>query len=253
MSGLFRIAKNIYKKLPLSLQYQIQKMNKADNYHFSKSYSQCGEDMVIKFILRAMSLNEKWTWIDIGAHHPTWINNTAYFYEQGYHGINIEPNPKLIQGFYDKRKKDLNLNIAIADKTGVMDFYIMDSPTLSTLSAEEAYENEKLGHKIIGVVPIKTMPITVVLERYCGNVFPYFLSLDAEGYDLKILKSFDWRTAYPKIICVENIPYFPKLKNYFESMQKNDLSIYLETKNYSIIAFTLINTIFVHNEYIEKG
>jgi FkbM family methyltransferase len=253
MGGLYKISKKIYEKLPFSLQCQIQKIYKKSDSHFSNSYSQCGEDMVIKFILRAMPLNEKWTWIDIGAHHPTWINNTAYFYEQGYHGINIEPDPKLIQEFYYKRKKDLNLNIAIADKTDVMDFYIMDSPTLNTLSAEEAHENEKLGHKIIEVVPIKTMPITTVIEKYCGNNFPDFLSLDAEGYDLKILKSIDWKRSCPKIICVENIPYSLKLKNYFESMQKNNLSRYLETKNYSIIAFTLINTIFVHNEYIEKG
>ena len=230
----------------------VKKLLKIDDSHFSKSYSQCGEDMVIKFILKAMSLNEKWTWIDIGAHHPTWINNTAYFYEQGYHGINIEPDPKLIQGFYDKRKKDLNLNMAIADKIGVMDFYLMDSPTLNTLSAEEAHKNEKLGHNIIEVIPINTMPITVVLEKYCGNIFPDFLSLDAEGYDLTILNSIDWNKSHPKIICVENIPYFPKLKNCFESMQKNDLSKYLQTKNYSIIAFTLINTIYVHNEYVEK-
>ena len=78
------------------------------------------------------------------------------------------------------------------------------------------------------------------------------MSLDAEGYDLNILKSIDWERTYPKIICVENLPYFPKLRNYFESMQKNDLSMYLKSKNYSIIAFTLINTIFVHNEYVEK-
>jgi len=256
MGSFYRFAKNIYKNLPFSLQYKIRKIIKPESSNFSKSYSQCGEDMVINFILRAVPLNPKnakWTWIDIGAHHPTWLNNTAYFYEQGYQGINIEPDPRLIQDFYYKRKKDLNLNIAIADNTGVMDFYIMDAPTLNTLSAEEAHENEKLGHKIIEIVPINTMPIAAILEKYCENVFPDFLSLDAEGYDLKILKSIDWKTTYPKIICVENIPYFPKFKNYFQSMQKNDLTTYLESRNYSIIAFTLINTIFVHNEYIEKG
>jgi FkbM family methyltransferase len=255
MSALFTIGKNIYIKLPVSLKYQIRKIYEMgmDKSSYSKSYSQCGEDMVVKSILNPQPVNKKLMWIDIGAHHPTRLNNTAFFYEQGCHGINVEADPKLIQNFYYKRKRDVNLNIAVADKSGEMDFYLMDAPTLNTLSAVEAHKNEKLGHKITGIIPIKTMTITDVLGKYCENIFPDFLSLDAEGYDLTILRSIDWEKAHPKIICVENIPYLPKLKNFFESMQINELSRYLETKNYSIIAFTLINTIFVHNDYIEKG
>lgn len=253
MGELYIAAKKIYKKLPLSLQYQISKVYKGSGPYYSKSYSQCGEDMVIKSILAPPSKNKKWLWIDIGANHPSRLSNTAFFYGQGRHGINIEADPKLIREFYDKRKKDINLNAAIADKPGEMDFYLMDSPGLNTLSAKDARENEKLGHKIIGIVPIKTMTVAEVLEKYCDGVFPDFLSLDAEGYDLTILKSICWEKTYPKIICVENIPYLPKLKNYFWSMQKSEISAYLETKNYSIIAFTLINAVFVHNTYIEKG
>jgi len=42
-------------------------------------------------------------------------------------------------------------------------------------------------------------------------------------------------------------------KNYFTSMQTNEISEYLYTKGYSIMAFTTINAIFVRNDYIEKG
>ncbi|MCL2722148.1 MAG: FkbM family methyltransferase [Treponema sp.] len=257
MGVLYSMWKKIFPRLPLSLQFKIRNIirNIRDNKknYYSKSYSQCGEDMVIRHILKLQPKNKKWAWIDIGAHHPTWINNTAFFYKQGYNGINIEADPKLIKSFYALRKNDLNLNIAIADKSGEMDFYIMDSPVLNTLSAEEAYRYEKLGSKIVEIVQVRTAPITEILDNYCEGLFPDFLSLDAEGYDLMILKSINWEKSYPKVICVENIPFLPVLKNYFLSMQKNELSKYLESKNYSIIAFTLINTIFVHNDYIEKG
>jgi len=245
---IYVIAKKIYKKL----KYITQRIKKNKQSNYSKSYSQCGEDMIIKFIFNAQG-NRKLTWIDIGAHHPTWINNTAYFYENGFYGINIEPDPELIKEFYKKRKNDINLNIAIADKAGEADFYIMDSRTLNTLSKEEAIENEKYGHKIVKTQSIKTMTISSIIENYCNGIFPDFLSLDAEGYDLEILKTIDWEKTSPKVICVENIPYTPKLKNYFTSMQESELSKYLESKNYSIIAFSLINTIFVNNKYIEKG
>jgi len=253
MSIFYTVAKRIYKKLPLLFQYQLRKIREGKKIDYSKSYSQCGEDMVLKFLLGLQKNNKKWLWMDIGAHHPTWINNTAHFYEQGYHGINIEADPRLFQRFYYERKKDLNLNIAIADEAGIMNFYIMDSTTLNTLSVKEAHEHEKLGHKIVEIIPVKTMSIADVLDNYCEGIFPDFLSLDAEGYDLTILKSIAWEKSYPKVICVENIPYLPILKNYFASMQENELSKYLESKNYSIIAFTLINTIFVHNDYIERG
>jgi FkbM family methyltransferase len=245
------VVKEIYKKIvPSFLREKIAMIRNGKLY--SKSYSQCGEDMVVKCILPPLVKDKKWSWIDIGANHPVKFNNTAFFYEQGYHGINIEADPKLIRNFYNKRRNDMNLNIAIADKSGVMDFYLMDNPTLNTLSAEEAHECEKFGYKIKEVIPIKTLTVREVLKKYCDGVFPDFLSLDAEGYDLIILKSIDWEKSGPKIICVENIPFCPSLKNYFASMQENDLSKYLESKNYSIMAFTLVNTIFVHNGYIEK-
>jgi FkbM family methyltransferase len=252
MGKAYDLAKKVYRKLPAplrELRYKIIRNRSG----YSRSYSQCGEDMVVKFLLGAMPQTKGFLWLDIGAHDPIFISNTAAFYRNGLKGINIEANPKLIKKFYLKRKKDINLNVAIADKLGTMAFYIMDSPTLSTLSEEEAHELETMGHKIKEKISIKTMTVTEVIEKYNCGVFPDFLSLDAEGYDLQILKTIEWEKSFPKIICVENIPYKRKLKNYFKSMQQNELTLYLESKGYSIIAFTLINAIFVHNNYVEKA
>jgi len=220
---------------------------------WSKTFSQTGEDIIVKFLLGKIEYPGKWTWLDIGAHNPISLSNTALFYSQGRRGINIEANPILIQEFYRKRKRDINLNVAIADKSGTMDFYVMDIPTLSTLSSEEAHRYEKIGHKIIKIIPVKTMTVTEIIDKFCDGAFPDFLSLDAEGYDLDILKTIDYEKSSPKIICVENIPYQTSLKNYFDSMQVNELSKFLVSKNYSIIAFTLINAIFVRNDFIERG
>jgi len=220
---------------------------------YSKTYSQTGEDMIVKLLLNKIEKPNELTWLDVGAHHPTFLSNTALLYSQGKRGINIDANPILIQEFYKKRKRDINLNVAIADKSGIMDFYVMDNSVLSTLSNEEARRCEKLGHKIDKIIPTKTMTIMEIIDKFCEGKFPDLLSLDAEGYDLEILKMIDYEKSSPKIICVENVPYNTILKNYFDSMQINDLSKFLVSKNYSIIAFTLINTIFVRNDFIERG
>jgi hypothetical protein len=60
--------------------------------HRKVSYSQCGEDIIINFILTCLKI-DKPTYMDIGAHHPFRFSNTALFYEAGCHGINIEPDP----------------------------------------------------------------------------------------------------------------------------------------------------------------
>jgi len=240
-------------KILTSLLRKIKRRIFPYSSHWSKTFSQTGEDIIVKFLLGKIEYPNKWTWLDIGAHHPALFSNTALFYSQGRRGINIEANPLLIREFYRKRKRDVNLNVAIADKSGTMDFYVMDIPTLSTLSSEEAHRYEKIGHKITKVIPVETMTVTEIIDKFCDGTFPDFLSLDAEGYDLEILKTIDYEKSSPKIICVENIPYQTSPKNYFDSMQVNELSKFLISKNYSIIAFTIINAIFVRNDFIERG
>jgi FkbM family methyltransferase len=210
-------------------------------------------DIIVENIMGNNMPGKKWTWIDIGAHNPTFLNNTAIFYKKRIYGINVEADPTLIRAFYVNRKKDINLNMAIADKSGVMDFYIMSSRTLNTLSAEEAHECEKLGYKIEKIIKVKTATVTEIIDKYSNGIFPDFMSLDAEGFDLQVLKTIEWEKTSPKVICVENVPFETKMKNYFESMQVNELSSFLKSRNYSIIAFTLINTIFVNNNFMEKG
>jgi len=46
------------------------------------SYSQCGEDLIISHIIKSLSIQTP-TYIDVGAHHPFYLSNTAYFYNGG--------------------------------------------------------------------------------------------------------------------------------------------------------------------------
>src|SRR4051812_40484804 len=100
---------------------------------WKKTFSQCGEDVIVDFIFRKIGIPQP-SYIDIGAHDPLWISNTAFFYRKGCRGINIEPNPDLLSRFLSRRKKDINLNIGIAEADGILEFYSMDNAALSTFS-----------------------------------------------------------------------------------------------------------------------
>ena len=68
-----------------------------------KSYSQCGEDLIVRYIFDVLRIEHP-SYLDIGAHHPFFLNNTALLYEEGSRGVNVEADPQLIHSFYKERK-----------------------------------------------------------------------------------------------------------------------------------------------------
>ena len=123
------LLRNINKKLITRLLCSVDKKYKKT------SFSQCGEDLIIKFIFDNIGIHEP-SYIDIGAHHPYFISNTALFYKNGCRGINIEPDPILFKGFLKYRNEDKNLNIGVSSTNNEMDFYIISTPTLNTFSKD---------------------------------------------------------------------------------------------------------------------
>ncbi|HLO15284.1 MAG TPA: FkbM family methyltransferase [Anaerolineales bacterium] len=217
--------------------------------HKKISYAQSGEDVIIYNYIQLFKL-KNFSWIDIGAHHPEHLSNTKLFYDNGYHGINIDGDPSLMKEFYKKRNKDTNLNVLVSDKIGAQTFFILDPPVLNTLSEEDAIRYERLGYKIKGKITVNTLTINDVLERYTAGVFPDLLSIDAEGYDFEIIKMINWEKSVPKIICVEIGEHTPFMKDNFRFMKDHAITNYLFEKGYFISAYTYNNTIFVSNTLI---
>lgn len=213
------------------------------------SYSQCGEDLIINHIFKQIGI-EKPSYIDIGAHHPFYLNNTAFFYLKGSKGINIEPDPNLFNAFVDERNRDINLNIGIGLKIETADFYIMSEPTLNTFIKEEADRAIK-EHALYNIKEIKKLsiePLNDILKKYWEGKFPDFMSLDVEGLDDQIIRSLTYETEKPKVICVETISF-----SYTGKGVKNEKIIdFLKSKDYILYADTNINSIFVDRKLWER-
>lgn len=209
----------------------------------NRSYSQCGEDLIIRHLLAQMDIYHP-AYIDIGAHHPTFLNNTYLFYRSGATGVNIEPDFELCQGIARHRKKDINQNVGVSfsAEEGVQDFYVMSTRTLNTFSREEAERIQGYGSiRIDAVRQVKTVPINNILEKYFSGKRIDLLSIDTEGLDHEILKTIDFEHFRPLVLCVETISYTED-----KTEQKNDEMIdFLLSKGYIIYADTYINTIFV--------
>ncbi len=75
------------------------------------------------------------------------------------------------------------------------------------------------------------------------------MSIDTEGYEMEILKSNNWNKYRPKIIILETIE---KNKDGLRIKTKNDFKNYLEQNDYTEIADTFINTIYIEKQFAKK-
>jgi FkbM family methyltransferase len=208
------------------------------------SFSQCGEDIIVSYVM-SLRDNSHFSYLDIGAHHPFFLSNTALFYARGCRGINIEANPLLAKNFDMYRSKDINLNIGVADREGEMDFYIMEDSTLSTFSKEECEKYKNVGKRLSEIKKIRVLSIAQILESHYNKKFPDFLSLDVEGMDLEILKSIDFSIYQPKVICVEAAEY----SRTGGGRRRSELIEFLVIKGYFEYANTNLNAIMVRRDF----
>ncbi len=207
------------------------------------SYSQCGEDLIVSFLMNILGISRP-SYLDIGAHHPTYLSNTYLFYRRGCRGVCVEPDPELFKKIKRKRKGDRCLNVGVGsdpEPVSEMDFFIMSSRTLNTFSKTEAERYQSYGNqKIKQVVSIPLIPINDMIRNHFSSI-PNFVSLDVEGLDLQILQSMDFSKYRPEVFCVETLSY---TENRTER-KLNEIIDLMHRKKYITYADTYINTIFV--------
>ena len=67
---------------------------------------------------RALSGVRHGFYIDVGAGDPDRDSVTRAFYERGWHGINVDPDPGCFAALTERRERDVNLPVALADAPG---------------------------------------------------------------------------------------------------------------------------------------
>ncbi len=193
--------------------------------------------MIVDYIRKnRLSDPNGFSYLDIGAHHPTYASNTCLFYLEGLRGINIEPDPELFEAFMKERPDDVNLNVGIGlEKNDVTDFYVMVNRSCSTFSKEMCDEFCSTGFtelKCVLRLPLRT--IGTVLEEYHAQ--PDFVSIDCEGLDFSILENWDFTSCRPAVFCVET-----------NKETCNAILDLMAGYGYVVYAITGMNTIFVRN------
>jgi FkbM family methyltransferase len=216
--------------------------NSSKDINAHKSYSQCGEDLIVNYILKNYLKIGAPSYLDIGANDPEYFNNTYYFYLEGSKGVCIEPNPELFEKIKRKRPRDICLNVGIGSlNIQEADFYVMTSNTLSSFSKNEAERLSALHtQKSEKTIKIPLVNINEIITKYFAKT-PNFISIDTEGMDWEILNAIDFTRFKPEVFCIETLTYVED-----KSERKiTEISRFMEGKGYISYADTYINTIYV--------
>ncbi len=209
------------------------------------TYSHCGEDIMLLNLLELIRVKNP-TYLDVGAHHPFNMSNTALMYSKGYRGVNIEANPNLIGEFITHRKEDQNMNIGIGPKSGTMPFYMFDSHSGRNTFVKEKAQPFFHDNHWFNITEIKQIEVLTLDDLISQHVlfWPDVLCLDLEGLDTEVICSSDLRGIDfygPKIICIEAL----------YSDDNTSLKDALTNRGYFCYCRLSVDLIFVREEYRE--
>jgi len=165
------------------------------------SYAQNHEDVMLRRLFRDQ---QQGFYIDVGANHPIQNSVTNFFYQSGWAGINIEPNPSSFTLLSKHRKRDKNLSYAISDSDSEMVFYdfsLRGGSVFSTLSETEAKKRKESGMDCFERrVPVKTL--SWICENHCHQKID-FITIDVEGHEHEAILGMDWSRWKPRVVVVE--------------------------------------------------
>ncbi|MDI4639353.1 FkbM family methyltransferase [Rhodoblastus acidophilus] len=152
-------------------------------------------------LARALRGVEKGFYVDVGAWDPIVDSVTAYFYNRGWRGVNIEPAPFYAQALARQRPGDVNLPVAIGAGSGETELFVMEGSGCSTSDPAIA-ELPALARFPKSRIRVETWTLTQVFERY-APAETHFLKVDCEGAETAVFAGFDLQRFRPWIIVVE--------------------------------------------------
>lgn len=167
-----------------------------------RSYSQNGEDVVLSRALRDVELGR---YIDVGANDPAKYSVSRAFYERGWSGITVEPDPDFADRQRRERPRDVLVTDAVTDHDrGEITFYVVDGTGLSTTDRDLALRHQEAGYPFHEIrVGTRTLDSLLDEHGWQGSDI-HFMSVDVEGAEPAVMRGIDLTKYRPWVLLVES-------------------------------------------------
>ncbi|MFL5280568.1 MAG: FkbM family methyltransferase [Rhodopila sp.] len=210
------------------------------------SFAQNGEDVVLQRALREI---EGGCYIDVGAADPKADSVTHAFYERGWRGINVEPEPSHYAKLVESRPLDINLQAGLGAESGQGVLFVVcaqrDTITgLSTFDPYIAASHSTAGYASSGMtVPMLTL--AEVCETYIRGPI-HFLKIDVEGCEKAVIQGADFARWRPWLMVVE------ATRPNSDEMTHAAWEPLLLASGYQFTLFDGLNRFYVASEHLER-
>ena len=205
-------------------------------------YSQFGEDKILNELIPKNFTNGYY--VDVGCFHPKKHSNTYMLFKKGWKGINIDMEKDKIATFNLARPNDYNFLGAISDKIEKVKIFRNQKYGVSSTINRNVIKNED----IIDDDYIQTTTLNIVLETspFKGKKID-LLNIDAEGNDLKVIKSLNFDIYNPSIIIIET--HLKKI----DEIIKSEIYLFLISHKYILKSWNIYSLIFIKESYYEDN
>ena len=140
-------------------------------------------------------------YVDIGAFEPDMHSVTKHFYDAGWSGINVEPNPPIFARLARERPRDINLNCVVGGECGRIGFSLVGETGLSAVDPPDL--SVVAPCETVRALDVEMMTVDAILARYAPNRVVDFLKIDVEGYETAVLRGAKLEANRPRIVVVE--------------------------------------------------
>ncbi|MHB1734420.1 MAG: FkbM family methyltransferase [Ferrimicrobium acidiphilum] len=212
------------------------------------SYAQNFEDVILRRVFESQSIGH---YVDVGAFDPMFDSVTKHFYDQGWSGINVEPNPRCYALLEAARPRDHNVNCAASYSDG--------EPLLLTVPREgpegwatvspQYREAVKQRCAQTADVQVSTLTLdTIISNSPLSGANIDFLKIDVEGFEYEVLTGIDLKRTRPTVIVVEAIAPGSRCTDQPEYYAKQH--DYLVAHKYSYRLFDGVNRYYLADEHV---
>ena len=203
------------------------------------SYSQNAEDVRLLRVFRTV---ENGFYVDVGAADPTVDSVTRLFYDRGWSGINVEPNP-CFESISEARTRDVNLRVVVGELEEPVSFFLT-YPYLGMSAVDPSIH----GHmrKAIERIEETSVPqrrLDSILREHAADRTIHFLKVDVEGAELQVLGSCDWDSFRPIVIVAEAI------ESWSTSSRHESWEPLILDAGYQFAAFDGVNRFYVDRDH----
>lgn len=201
------------------------------------SYSLEGEDLILASLLREVG---RGIYIDVGANHPTLINNTYRFYQMGWSGLAVDGNDSFAQAWAEQRPNDIFVQGLVSDEIKDAEFFVFPDDTISSMDAGTSKRYAaRFDEKNVEVRRIRTITLESLRQSYLPEGEIHLLSVDVEGEDLNVLMGGNLGSMRPGVVVVET-----KNCSLYQPLE-SDIVRYMTNIGYRFVAKTPLDAFFV--------